>query len=340
MTAVGSQPAPGRTDAGPDALRAALGIDTSAYTTSVALLSLDGTLLVEARTVLSVPSGARGLRQSEAVFQHVRHLPGLMEQVMAGRTAQIVAVGASIAPRPLPESYMPVFKPGEAVARAVAAALGVPFVPISHQEGHVWAGLWSAGLGPIDCLVALHASGGTTELFRATALGRGRWRVERLGGTEDLNAGQFVDRVGVALGLPFPAGPHLERLAAGGDPDALRLPVAVRAGRVSFSGPATAALRAVAQAARPADVAAAAQECVAESLARLVAKTPGATDTPVFLGVGGVLANARVRARLVEILAGRGVAVHFAEPRYSVDNAVGVAVAAAQAALAREPGTA
>ncbi|HEY8416566.1 MAG TPA: hypothetical protein VIK93_00870 [Limnochordales bacterium] len=316
---------------------AALGIDTSAYTTSVALVALDGTLLAEARTVLSVPQGARGLRQSEAVFQHVRHLPGLVEHVMQGRPARLAAVGASTAPRPLPESYMPVFKAGEAVGRAVAAALGVPFLPLSHQEGHVWAGLWSAGLGRVDGLVALHASGGTTELFRATAAGGGRWHVERLGATEDLNAGQFVDRVGVALGLPFPAGPHLERLAAAGDPTALRLPVAVRPGRVSFSGPATAALRAVAQGARPADVAAAAQECVAESLARLVAKTPGATETAVFLGVGGVLANARVRARLAETLTACGVAVHFAEPRYSVDNAVGVAVAAAHAARAGKP---
>ncbi|MFS8665323.1 MAG: hypothetical protein LOD84_06565, partial [Limnochordales bacterium] len=283
--------------------------------------------LAAARTVLAVPAGSRGLRQSEAVFQHIRRLPELMERVMGSGRARVMAVAASTAPRPVPDSYMPVFKAGEAVARAVAAALGVPFVPLSHQEGHVWAGLWSAGLGPVDRVLALHASGGTTELLRATAAGGGRWHVERLGGTEDLNAGQFIDRVGVALGLPFPAGPHLERLADAGAPQALQLPVAVRPGRVSFSGPATAALRALEQGARPADLAAAVQECVAESLARLVVLTPGALAEPLFLGVGGVLANARVRARLEEALATAGVPAHFAAPRYSVDNAVGAALA-------------
>jgi len=103
--------------------QAALGIDTSAYTTSVALLSLDGTLLAEERAVLTVAAGERGLRQSEAVFQHVRKLPVLLEQVMGERPPAIAAVAASTAPRPVPDSYMPVFKVGEAVGRSVAAPL-------------------------------------------------------------------------------------------------------------------------------------------------------------------------------------------------------------------------
>src|SRR5690606_7183010 len=134
----GAAAGPGTASAG-----AALGIDTSAYTTSVALVGVDGQLLADARTVLAVPAGSRGLRQSEAVFQHIRRLPELMERVMGSGRARVMAVAASTAPRPVPDSYMPVFKAGEAVARAVAAALGVPFVPLSHQEGHVWAGLWS-----------------------------------------------------------------------------------------------------------------------------------------------------------------------------------------------------
>jgi len=160
--------------------------------------------------------------------------------------------------------------------------------------------------------------------------------VERLGGTEDLNAGQFIDRVGVALGLPFPAGPHLERLAAAGDPRALKLPVSAGPGRVSFSGPTTAAMRALEQGARPEDLAAAVQECVAESLARLINKTPGATAAPLFLGVGGVMANGRIRARLEETCAAAGVPACFAAPRYSVDNAVGAALAAVMAVLERQ----
>ncbi|MBO8142850.1 MAG: O-sialoglycoprotein endopeptidase [Firmicutes bacterium] len=245
-------------------------------------------------------------------------------------------MAASTAPRPAPDSYMPVFKVGEAVGRSVAACLGVPFVALSHQEGHIWAGLWSSGRSqatgvPAD-LIVLHASGGTTELVRAETLPGGRFQVTRLGGTEDLNAGQFIDRIGVALGLPFPAGPHLETLAATGDPRAVRLPVAVRPGRVSFSGPATAALRALERGVSPADLAAAAQECAAESLARLVGAVAGsASGSAAFLGVGGVLANARVRERIAQELAARGLDAWFAAPAHSVDNAVGVAFAAVQA---------
>jgi len=287
-----------------------------------------------------VPAGQRGLRQSEALFQHVRNLPGLVERAMAalrergsgGRAPAVVAVAASTQPRPVEQSYMPVFRAGETVGRSLSAVLGVPFVPVSHQEGHVWAGLWSAGCVGAQSLVALHASGGTTELFRAERSAGGRWRIALLGRTEDLNAGQFIDRVGVALGLPFPAGPHLERLAAAGDPRAVRLPVAAGQGKLSFSGPTTAALRALEQGARPEDVAAAVQECAAESLARLVLKTLGASEgvgpADLFLGVGGVLANVRVRARLEEAASTVDLEARFAAPRYSVDNAAGVAVAA------------
>lgn len=330
-----------------DSGRVVVGIDTSAYTTSVAVVTLDGRLVADVRTVLSVPAGARGLRQSEAVFQHVSNLPALLEQAAAAAGASPAAVAASVAPRSQPDSYMPVFRVGHGAARALAAWHGVPFVPVSHQDGHVWAGLWSAepplAWADADDVVVLHASGGTTELFRATrpaASGTASWSVQLLSASENLYAGQFVDRAGVRLGLPFPAGRHLERLAAEGDAARAPLPVAVRGTRLSFSGPDAAAQRLAEKGVSAADVAASVQECLADSLSRWVvnvlleygaapASGGAGKPRPLFLGVGGVLANQRLRCKLRGALAAIDVDCRFAAPRYSTDNAVGVALAAA-----------
>src|SRR5690625_1636140 len=133
-----------RTTSGGTRTNVVLGIDTSAYTTSVAVVTLNGERISDERTVLAVPIGRRGLRQSEAVFQHVNNLPVLLEAAAAETAGRLIAVGASISPRSYPDSYMPVFRAGESVARSVAAWHRVPFVPVSHQDGHIWAGLWSA----------------------------------------------------------------------------------------------------------------------------------------------------------------------------------------------------
>lgn len=124
-----------------------LGIDTSCYTTSAVLLAEDGSLLAEARQILSVKPGRCGLQQSEMVFQHTRNLPRLVEEVFADKDCTLAAIGVSGYPRPLADSYMPAFLAGMSVARSLAAAYKVPLEVISHQENHLEAGLWSAG-GP------------------------------------------------------------------------------------------------------------------------------------------------------------------------------------------------
>lgn len=114
-----------------------LGIDTSCYTTSAALLAEDGSLLAEARQILSVKPGRCGLQQSEMVFQHTRNLPRLMEEVFADKDCTLAAIGVSGYPRPLADSYMPAFLAGMSVARSLAAAYKVPLEVISHQENHL-----------------------------------------------------------------------------------------------------------------------------------------------------------------------------------------------------------
>jgi N6-L-threonylcarbamoyladenine synthase len=299
-----------------------LGLDTSAYTASVALV--DGRQVVrEARRVATVPAGQRGLRPSEAFFQHVVHLPALVAEVKNGTPVRGVAVSAR--PRPHPDSYLPPFEAGRAAARLLADALGVPLVETSHQEGHIAAGLVDAG-GPVsERFWALHVSGGTTELLAVRRQGVG-FALETVGGTSDLYGGQLVDRVGVRLGLPFPAGPALEALARTAR-DRVVLPFmapVVREGRwtISFSGPEAQAMRAIDAGAEPAAVARAVEDVLAQALAALV--RAAARPPAPLLVVGGVAANRRIRALMAEIV-GPEWPLFFASPELSRDNAVGVA---------------
>ena len=119
-----------------------LGIDTSCYTTSVALIGREGGLVGEARRILQVKPGCRGLQQSEMVFQHTRNLPILLEEVLK-KPLKVIGIGVSARPRPLEDSYMPAFLVGLGLARSLAAVNEIPLWQISHQENHLEAGLWS-----------------------------------------------------------------------------------------------------------------------------------------------------------------------------------------------------
>lgn len=350
-------------------IRAVLGLDTSYYTTSAALVEMGdsgpadadqpigsiGARLADVRRPVSVPAGERGLAQSEAVFRHLLALPEVLDEALAtaARTAaaaggrlKVAAVAASVAPRPEMGSYMPVFKVAEGFGRSLASALGVPMIPVTHQEGHLRAGLETSAAGRVLAggrrLLALHLSGGTSELLLlepAEAVRTGRrarrpalFEVILLGGTIDLHAGQFLDHLGVSMGLPFPAGPHLERLAEGGRrPEVVTLPVSggLRDGRYYFSlsGPLSAAHRALGAGADPADVAAAAQRTLAKALEKMVRPAIENTGIADVLIAGGVASNRYLRERLTERLGHRavGARLHFPETALCVDNAVGVA---------------
>lgn len=306
-------------------MNAVLGIDTSCYTTSAVLLSCEGQLLAEARRLLSVPPGKRGLAQSEMVFQHVRALPELLENIWQQAGARTCcAVGASWQPRDREDSYMPAFLAGYGTARAVAVSQGALLAPLSHQANHLWAGIWSAQM-PRDVgeFLALHVSGGTTELMRVQRR-EASLAIDLLGGSSDIAAGQLLDRLGVALGLPFPAGPHLERLAAGLHAQAPQVPVAVQGLKVSFSGPETHLGKLRRLGTPPPLLAAAAETTVAETLFRLLRRAVRQTGLRDILAVGGVLANRYIRsAGLGRLQQKLGCRLYLPEPRWSSDHAVG-----------------
>ncbi|MGD9560297.1 MAG: glycoprotease, partial [Oscillospiraceae bacterium] len=192
----------------------ALGVDTSNYATSLAVVDIGAKqVLWAAKRFLPVAEGALGLRQSDAVFHHTKALPALLAEAPPGLALhQVGAVAASSRPRPVQGSYMPCFLAGVSFASAFAAARGVPLLHTSHQEGHLAAALFEVGdeVMPGEDHLFIHLSGGTTEWWQA----RGTTPVQKLGGTLDVNAGQVVDRLGVRLGHAFPAGAAVSALAA------------------------------------------------------------------------------------------------------------------------------
>ena len=306
-----------------------VGLDTSCYTTSAAAVTADGQVVASCRKLLPVKLGERGLRQSEGVFIHVRQLPERLEELREFiRGDEIVAVCASSRPRDEEESYMPVFQVGDAQARGLAAMLGVPCFSSTHQRGHVAAAMVDSGITPGD-LLAVHLSGGTTELLSL----RGE-TLTLLGGTLDLHAGQVVDRVGVALGLPFPAGPHLEELALRGHAEA-RLPVSMEGGglRCHLSGAESQAQRWIASGALSAeDTAMEIYDLLARTVARMILAGAAKTGIRQVLIAGGVASSALFRRLVTERIrkSDRGLRVCFGKPEYSGDNAVGTALIGAQ----------
>ena len=301
-----------------------LGLDTSCYTTSVAALDEEGKLLGEARRILTVKQGNCGLMQSEMVFQHTRNLPELVENVLQDKDYKISGIAVSGFHRPLENSYMPAFLPGLSVARTLAAATNAKLHIISHQENHLEAGGWSCG-GPVaKKFLMLHASGGTTDLILCEQLENGRYQLTEVGGSKDLHAGQFIDRIGVALGLTFPTGPALEALAENASA-MVELPVANSKLSISLSGPCTAALRKLEAGADGASLALGVEHCLAESFARLFKKGVEEFDVHHVLLVGGVCSNKYIRQHVENKLAKVRTKLWVPEAKFSCDNATGCA---------------
>ena len=277
--------------------RVVIGLDTSCYTTSAAAVTVEGQVVASCRKLLPVKEGERGLRQSEAVFIHVRQLPGRLEELaQAIRGMKIAAVCVSSRPRDEEESYMPVFQVGDAQGRGIAAMLGVPCFASTHQRGHIAAARVDSGVEDGD-LLAVHLSGGTTELLCLQGE-----KLTLMGGTLDLHAGQVVDRAGVALGLPFPAGPHLEKLALAGHSQA-RLPVSMEGGDLycHLSGAETQLQRWIASGALlREDIAREVYDLLARTVARSVCAGAKQTGVGQVLMAGGVASSPLFREMVTE----------------------------------------
>ena len=302
-------------------MNAVIGIDTSNYTTSIAFY--DGIGGENCSKLLPVKQGELGLRQSDAVFAHIKSLPELSGRLFSHiQAANITAVGVSTRPRAVEGSYMPCFLVGYSHARLLADALNVPLVEVSHQQGHVAASLWSAG--HMELLsqphLAWHLSGGTTELLMVEPVGK-NVACTKIGGTSDISAGQLIDRTGQLLQLPFPSGKHLDVLSQqAAAVDLFRVKCADMT--FSLSGVQNKVQQYHEKNGIPAETAAYALRCVAYAVFRATQQAlqryPG---LPVVFS-GGVASNTMLRQTLEPLNP------IFAQPQYSTDNAMGVAVLA------------
>lgn len=292
-----------------------LGIDTSNYTTSVAIADENGILRNE-KIVLDVPLGGRGLRQSDAVFAHTRNLPILMERI--GKIA-IDAIGYSARPRDIDGSYMPCFEAGSTLAKSLGALCGLPIYDFSHQAGHIRAALYSAGCDELKDkdFLAFHVSGGTTDLLHIH-----NGRIETVGGTLDLNAGQAVDRVGVMLGMKFPCGAQLEKLA--GETNSPQKPkICVTGTQCNLSGLENKAAELLKKDVSPTEISAYTIEFILRTLEAMTDNARQIYGDLPLLYAGGVMSNRRIREAFQ-----KKYHAAFAEPAFSCDNAAGVALLA------------
>jgi N6-L-threonylcarbamoyladenine synthase len=314
-----------------------IGVDTSCYTTSLAAVDEDGVLVAQQRRVLPVKQGECGLRQSDALYQHVLQLPELFRQLLSDLDKmgayQVRCVCVSVAPRDAEGSYMPVFRAGHSFAKTIAACYAVPLYTTSHQMGHLLAATIASGIVYTTPFAAIHLSGGTCEMLRVDP---DSFEAELLGATDDCSAGQLMDRTGVALGLAFPAGVHMEKLAQAcsvQDPLQLhRIPASVRDLRVSFSGPTSALLRRIDAGDAPQLVAMQAYSVVARSLVKWMTHAYEHTGIEQMLLMGGVASSATLR-RLVEERRKkqcRILRISYADSALASDNAVGVAICGAR----------
>ncbi|MBQ6431618.1 MAG: DNA-binding protein [Oscillospiraceae bacterium] len=294
-----------------------LAFDTSNYTTSVA--AFDGAEAHNISRLLDVDPGLLGLRQSDALFSHVKRLPELTDRLFSDIGAVTIdAVGVSTRPRAVEGSYMPCFLAGHSQAKVLGAALGVPVYEFSHQQGHIAASLWSSDHIELMDMphLAWHLSGGTTELLLVTPEGVSV-HAERIGGTTDISAGQLIDRTGKLLGLPFPAGKQLDALSREAT-DRSFFRVKVKGTEFSLSG-----VQNKVQAYHKDNPAETAGYALRSLIGAIVAATKNALkkhpDCSVVFA-GGVASNTMLREACADLPA------IFCPPQYATDNALGTAV--------------
>ena len=293
------------------------GFDTSNYTTSVAVLDNDE--IINRKIMLKVKSGERGLRQSDAVFQHTVNIPQLIDVM---ELSSVKAVGVSTRPRNTHDSYMPCFLVGKQAALALSKGAGVPLYETSHQVGHILAALYSCG--KLDLInrdfIAFHLSGGTTEALLVSPDRDEIIKAEIVSESLDLKAGQAVDRTGVLLGMNFPCGKELDKLSRQSSAE-FKIKPSIINGNCSMSGVENKVKRMIEQGEAKEDVAKFALQYVSLTVLSMLDelyKKYG--DMPVIFS-GGVSSNSLLREIIL-----KKYEAGFAAPEFSLDNAAGLAL--------------
>ena len=297
-----------------------LGIDTSNYKTSVAVVTESGKILCNFQEFLTVKKGNRGLRQSEAFFQHVIKLPDLIQKAFnASEGKRISAVSVSTKPRPVEGSYMPVFNAGKSAAEIISTACKVPLYTFSHQEGHIEAVRHQSEFRNNDDFISFHFSGGTTEALHVK-----QNHIKLVGGSKDLAMGQVLDRLGVTMGMNFPCGEEMDRKIENyASPGENRLTkIKVKNCEMNLSGIETQCQRLYGSV-PDADLIYMVFERLSQAVEDMCINLEKSYGVKDFLFAGGVSSSRFMRSHLKEKL--KEYRLCFGNPALSTDNAVGIA---------------
>ena len=304
-----------------------LGVDTSNYKTSVAVTDRNNNIICEFRRFLKVKRGERGLRQSDALFQHIKNLPELMQNVRDVFNGCFDAVSYSDRPRPVEGSYMPVFLAGESFSRSLSLAMGIPCFSFSHQEGHIEAIKAFSQLNNKERFLACHFSGGTCELLDVMTSGAG-YTIEIIGGTKDISLGQVIDRAGVAMGMEFPAGDEMDKSAVAASCETDRLtPVKVKDGWFNLSGIDTQIKNVLTSDSEPEpEFIREIFSKLSDAVALMLIQGSRMTGINDILMAGGVSSSRFMRQAVSRKLEREQINAVFDENNLSQDNAVGTAL--------------
>ena len=298
-----------------------LGIDTSNYTTSCAVCDLNGTILANYKLLLPVKEGERGLRQSDAVFAHIKNLQKIASLIKDEHNEyEIILVGYSAYPRDCEGSYMPCFLVGESIALLISALYNIEAHKFSHQMGHIKAALYSSNAQIDGDFIAFHVSGGTTEIVYVNN-NDGEYKIDIIGGSDDLHFGQAIDRIGVKMGLSFPAGRYIEALAFENTKEIPKSKICVSDFNCNISGLENLSVSLYEKTGDKALVSAFVLDFVSRTLISLTKNLRQKYTIPIVYA-GGVMSNSIIQNNLKNAFDD----VYFAKPEYSSDNAAGIAL--------------
>lgn len=305
-----------------------LGIDTSNYTTSVSLYNLASGEVLSVRKLLPVKEGQLGLRQSDAVFHHTQQLPQLIGELFASfdKKPHILAIGASSAPRGQVSSYMPCFTVGTGTASVLSTALDVPLYHFSHQAGHIASAIYSSKKYELfdSRFVAFHVSGGTTEAVLVEPDENSVFKTTPIARSLDLHAGQAIDRIGVRMGLNFPCGKELEKLALACD-EKVSVKPCVKGCDCCLSGIENICTTMLDKGASKEKTALTCLKFISMSLEKMCLEIIAKYGSMPVLFAGGVMSNSIIKEDL-----SRNMNCVFALPEYSTDNACGTSLLTAR----------
>ena len=303
-----------------------IGIDTSCYTTSIAAISLGKKVIFNEKIMLNVKEGNNGLRQSEAVFQHINNLGEISEKIKdISKKYNIKGICVSQKPRPIKDSYMPVFMVGYNFAKTLSTLIGCKLYETTHQENHIEASLFTNNIIDKNKFLSIHMSGGTTEILLVNNE-KDNYNIEIVGGTKDISFGQLIDRIGVKLGYKFPAGKYI-------DEDAIKciekiekgLKTSVKEGYMNLSGLENQINNLIENNSKE-YIAKILLDSIVRNIYKSILYISKNYNLNEVVFAGGVSASKYIKKELNSKLKKENIYPYFTETEYSTDNALGCAI--------------